>query len=128
VEGGTAASPLQRRLSVRAAVEAAIQEGSPGVALGLAIMPAIHQALYLDDRAAALRTIEAALRRFPLSRMDALDRPYDGLITAYAAAGRADRARTLKTEFETTVEPALRAFPERRVREAAVAEAEPVRS
>jgi tetratricopeptide (TPR) repeat protein len=108
----------------RAAVEAAIQEGSPGVALGLAIMPAIHQALYLDDRAAALRTIEAALRRFPLSRMDALDRPYDGLITAYAAAGRADRARTLKTEFETTVEPALRAFPERRVREAAVAEAE----
>ncbi|MBI3981432.1 MAG: protein kinase [Gemmatimonadetes bacterium] len=106
----------------RAAVEAAVQEGSPGVALALAVRSALHQARYLDNREGALRTVEAALRRFPLSQLDPLDRPYDELIQVYAAAGRADRARTLKAELESAVEPALRMFPERHLREASVAQ------
>ncbi|HEX9579575.1 MAG TPA: protein kinase, partial [Gemmatimonadales bacterium] len=110
--------------NARAAVESAVQEGSPGVALGLAITPAIHQMRYLGDREGAVRTIEAALRRFPLSQLDPLDRPYDALIAIYAEAGRVDRARALKAEFEAAVERALRRFPERHLREAAVAEGE----
>ncbi|HXV87377.1 MAG TPA: hypothetical protein VD793_11780, partial [Gemmatimonadales bacterium] len=106
----------------RAAVEAAVQEGNRGVAIALAIRPAIHQLEYRGDREGALRTVEAALRRFPLNQLDPLDRPYDELIGFYARAGRVERARALKTEMDGAIEARLRQFPERHLREAAIAE------
>jgi serine/threonine-protein kinase len=46
--------------------------------------------------------LDAALRRFPLSGLPALDRPYGSLAYAYAAAGAPARARELVSDWEAT--------------------------
>ncbi|MDH4044409.1 MAG: protein kinase [Gemmatimonadota bacterium] len=50
----------------------------------------------------ARERLDAALRRFPLSDLPALNRPYGGLIYAYATAGEPARAAALLREWEAT--------------------------
>jgi len=56
----------------------------------------------------AMETIDAALRRFPLSSRKPLDRPYLVLAFGYAAAGDTRRARALLEEYERVVAPIYR--------------------
>ncbi|HWP37865.1 MAG TPA: protein kinase [Gemmatimonadales bacterium] len=78
-----------------------------------------------DSRAAALRSIEAALARYPLREMPALDRPYLRLAMAYAEAGRPDRARAMHAEWQREVDEQFRREdPYRHGAAAAIAEAE----
>ena len=58
--------------------------------------------------ARSLEIMEAALRRYPLSGMDPIDRPYTSLAFTYAEAGRPDRARALLREYAASVPEGLR--------------------
>jgi tetratricopeptide (TPR) repeat protein len=55
-----------------------------------------------------LRTLEAALARYPLDSIPLLDRPYITLALIYASAGRPRQARTLLTRYEREVDPTFR--------------------
>jgi tetratricopeptide (TPR) repeat protein len=46
--------------------------------------------------------LDAALRRFPLDALPALDRPYENLAHAYASVGEVPRARELLRDWEAT--------------------------
>src|SRR3989442_755543 len=60
------------------------------------------------DNPRALRTIEAALTRQPLSTIPPADRPYVRLAELYAGAGRVDLARRTMAEYENEVDGVLR--------------------
>lgn len=55
------------------------------------------------DPERAIARIEAALESHPLADIAPLDRPYLGLATLYAAAGRTDEAKALLAEYETAI-------------------------
>jgi tetratricopeptide (TPR) repeat protein len=55
-----------------------------------------------------LRTVEAALARYPLDSIPLLDRPYVTLALIYASAGRPQQARALLTRYEREVDPTFR--------------------
>ena len=55
------------------------------------------------DTAAAVREVDAAVARHPLSTIDARERPYVRLARFYVGAGRADRAATLIAEYDSIV-------------------------
>jgi len=63
------------------------------------------------DEAVAL--LDGALERYPLEDVPVQDRPYPGLIQAYALNGRADRARSLYEDWEREVPANLRPVGER---------------
>ncbi|MFN2398622.1 MAG: protein kinase [Gemmatimonadaceae bacterium] len=74
-----------------------------------------------------VRKIEEALARYPLAKIDPLDRPYAQLAYAFAVAGRPDRARSLLAERQVAIpnEPRDRAYSARTyVPRAAIAIAE----
>jgi serine/threonine-protein kinase len=50
-----------------------------------------------------LETVESALRRFPLTSLKPLDRPYLPVAFAYAAGGQPQKASALLTEYEREV-------------------------
>ncbi len=56
----------------------------------------------------ALKEVDAALNRYPLSTIPVLDRPYTSLATFFARAGRLAQAKRLLAEFETSVPEAIR--------------------
>jgi len=58
--------------------------------------------------AAAVRTLESALARFPLEGLEPLNRPYPVLAIQWAQAGEIDRARRLLDEMDELVAPRLR--------------------
>jgi serine/threonine protein kinase/tetratricopeptide (TPR) repeat protein len=55
-----------------------------------------------------LRTVEAALARYPLDSIPLLDRPYVTLALIYSSAGRPQQARALLTRYEREVNPTFR--------------------
>jgi tetratricopeptide (TPR) repeat protein len=63
---------------------------------------------YRDAPDEALSLVEAALHRYPLDSMPALDRPYLDLANFYADAGRPNEARVLVDEFEEVVDESFR--------------------
>jgi tetratricopeptide (TPR) repeat protein/predicted Ser/Thr protein kinase len=63
---------------------------------------------FRDARDRGLRQVEAALHRYPLDSITALDRPYLWLAQFYAFAERPDRARVLLTEYEAAIDVGLR--------------------
>jgi tetratricopeptide (TPR) repeat protein len=63
---------------------------------------AITERLLWDDPARARRILEEALGRYPLARVEPLDRPYGHLALAYAAVDDPVRARALIAEFDRT--------------------------
>jgi eukaryotic-like serine/threonine-protein kinase len=84
------------------------QRSLPGDYLGGAIYGAWLDVRYRNRPAAALKRVEAALRRHPLASMPAADRPYVDLARLYARAGRPDEAKRLLAEFERNVSEGLR--------------------
>ena len=66
------------------------------------IQAGINQArarLLAGDTAAAARELEAALAKFPLQKMPAMERPYFDVASAFADAGRPQRARDILTQY-----------------------------
>jgi tetratricopeptide (TPR) repeat protein len=72
--------------------------------LDRASVSAIVELLLLDDPARARRVLDDALERYPLDSLAPLDRPYESLARAYAAAGDPERGRDLIAEFDATPE------------------------
>ena len=63
---------------------------------------AIGERFLLDDPAAGRRLLGAALARYPLKSLPALDRPYGNLAMAYAVSGDLPRAKALIAEYHGT--------------------------
>jgi len=73
-----------------------------------AVRLALMQLRLEEAPAAARRTVDAALARYPLATLDAADRPYPLLVSFFAEAGQPDRARRLLAEYETVIPEAQR--------------------
>ncbi len=104
VRGRLAAAERARRRFMAVSEERDL----PGSYLGGAAAIAQQEVRFRDGRAAALQILEAALQRYPLSRIPAADRPYVPLAVAYAEAGRPERARALMREYEAAVPEGIR--------------------
>jgi tetratricopeptide (TPR) repeat protein len=63
---------------------------------------------YRHRTAEALKEVDAALKRYPLSTLPAVDRPYTSLAAFFARAGRLPQAKRLLAEFETNVPEGIR--------------------
>jgi tetratricopeptide (TPR) repeat protein len=88
------------RVGETAMAIAAERGSAPGylaVTVDLALSDVIR-----GDPAAGRSRLDAALRRFPLDEIPALDRPFGRLAYAYAAVGEPARARQLLTAWEAT--------------------------
>jgi len=81
--------------------ELATQSGARGEILWRALNDALDAAWFFGDSARALRLLDDALAREPISRISMTEAPYVGFVDAYALAGRPDRARALLAEWET---------------------------
>jgi tetratricopeptide (TPR) repeat protein len=92
----------------REAMDAAAQRALPAAYLSGATQLARFDLVYRGSAAAALDTVTAALRRFPLESIPAIDRPYPALIQLYADAGDATRAKRLMSEYERVVPEGIR--------------------
>jgi tetratricopeptide (TPR) repeat protein len=68
------------------------------------------------DPARGLKTMAAALARYPLDSIAVLKRPYLTLAFLYASAGQPQRARALLGMYERGVDPELRRIHEPRLR------------
>ncbi len=73
---------------------------------------------YRNRAAEALKEVNAALERHPLSTIPAVDRPYTSLATFFARAGRVAEAKRLLAEFETNVPEGIRRRDHRRYKAA----------
>ncbi len=69
---------------------------------------AMHEIRYRNRPAAALAIVSAALAKYPLDSMPALDRPLVQLAALYAAAGRVEEAKRLLRRFESEVPAGIR--------------------
>jgi tetratricopeptide (TPR) repeat protein len=70
---------------------------------------AVSQSVLLGETDAALRRVEAALRRHPLDSLPPASRPYGWLVYFYVGVGRLDRAGALAAEYQRLVPPDVRA-------------------
>jgi len=93
---------------LQAAVESSEKEGLPERALLYSVGRAGLDLWYRGQPEQARRKAEAALQRYPLERLDPVDRPYLELAIFYAEAGRPDRARALLAEHDRLVPEGLR--------------------
>jgi tetratricopeptide (TPR) repeat protein len=93
--------------------------------LEVAASLAMLEARYGTDRAAAARSLAAALARYPLDSLEPLDRPYLELTPAFALAGKADQANRLYREYEAVIPEGMRRLRlEGHAARGAIAEAE----
>jgi tetratricopeptide (TPR) repeat protein len=90
---------------LRQAVNTDRQRGLPGEVLERQLFLAGLDLWVRQDPDRALARIAGALDEQPLEAIDPLDRPYIGLVTTYALAGRTDRARGLLAELESELSP-----------------------
>ena len=88
-------------------------DGDLACALSYALIPAGDEALFRAAPDAAVRAVDEALARYPLEQMDPVDRPYRRIAGTYALAGRADRARQLRTQWEGALDESQRPADER---------------
>lgn len=84
-------------------IEASETRRDFGTALGTAAIVAARDLRYAANPRAAMRVLDAALERHPLSTLDAQDRPYGALAYAYARAGRVGDARLMLREFDAAL-------------------------
>ncbi|HTK52077.1 MAG TPA: protein kinase [Gemmatimonadaceae bacterium] len=76
--------------------------GSETRSLAAAVRIAYVQLRYRHSPAVAISTINTALARYPLAKMDESERPYDEVARLYADAGQPDRALEIITEATRT--------------------------
>jgi len=87
-----------RRRAEQASVD--VQRGLPQAVLGRELALAYERMWFLGDRAGAVAALDHALAQTPLEKIPIGARPYQGLATTYAYAGRPDRARAVLASFD----------------------------
>ena len=92
----------EARRAVRA-MERLAATYSPAEALNSVLWGAHVEFALTGDRAAAVAAIDAALQRYPLARMEPLQRPYFPLITLLQYAGEDARAAALIAERASSI-------------------------
>jgi tetratricopeptide (TPR) repeat protein len=85
-----------------AARDAALQLNARQALLNSVIGEALFDVWFRNDTAKALRTIDGALREFPLDSLRSEVRPYRDLAWLYSLTGRADRARAMAAGYDST--------------------------
>ncbi len=80
--------------------------------IAVAIDEATDQFWFLNDKARAIRTVDAALARVPLASLPMADRPYDQLAEFYARVGQVSRAREMLADFDRRREAAPNLYDE----------------
>ncbi|HEV2751294.1 MAG TPA: tetratricopeptide repeat protein, partial [Gemmatimonadales bacterium] len=88
---------------LRQALAAAERRNLPGNYLSTVALAAIAEVRYGGTTAAALASVEAALKLHPLVSIPATDRPYLLLTGFYAFAGQPVRARALLADYERDI-------------------------
>lgn len=83
------------------------QIGFAGAVLGGTIGLASIDAWFRGENDRAVRNMEGALERYPLSSMNPLDRPYLGLADFFTLVDQPERAREFLAEYEATVDAEL---------------------
>ena len=78
-----------------------------GTALSRALASAWIDAWFCGNRERGIAKINAALKRWPLASIDAVDRPYLDLANDYAFLGRFQEARQMMAALEN-IDPSLR--------------------
>ena len=76
------------------------QAGVRGETLYSAVLEAIDVAWFLGDSARAARLLDAAMVRDPIEKLSMTEAPYAETVSAYAVAGRLDRARAILSQWE----------------------------
>jgi tetratricopeptide (TPR) repeat protein len=104
----TRGRPTEAEGYIRDAMAASVEDGLPANYLRDAATLAFIDTWFRRRPARGLRTVEAALARYPLPSVSLLDRPYLMLALVYASAGRPQQARALLTRYEREVRPTLR--------------------
>jgi eukaryotic-like serine/threonine-protein kinase len=99
IQGRLAEAERQSRL----VAEVSERRGLPGTALLTEVMLAQDYVFFRADTVGALKILQSALARHPLSSLPALERPYPELVAAYALAGQTELARRLLTEYQSSV-------------------------
>jgi tetratricopeptide (TPR) repeat protein len=72
------------------------------------IAVALHDAWFFEQPQRAAHRLDAALAAHPLKSLPVVDRPYTPLASAYAFAGRPDRARQILRDFEADADTGLK--------------------
>jgi serine/threonine-protein kinase len=90
------------------AMEAYAAGGAESQYVTEAVSRSFLDAWFLHDPGRAIRTLDAALARFPLAAMKPSERPYLSLAWGYAAAGKPKRGRDLLGEYERMAHPGER--------------------
>jgi tetratricopeptide (TPR) repeat protein len=88
--------------SLRRVVALGGRAGSAKRSLASALRIAYLQLRYRHSPASAISTVNSALARFPLAKMDESDRPYDEIARLYADAGQPTRALELIAQAPRT--------------------------
>jgi tetratricopeptide (TPR) repeat protein len=96
----------------RDAMAASAAEPNPVAYLEDAVSLALLDIWFRRRVEHGLEVTEAALRRFPLTSIKPMDRPYLALAFIYASAGKPEQARTLLAEYERAVNPIYRRVDE----------------
>ncbi len=91
-----------------AAERLAEEGGQAGPMYGAALRPAWQSLFSLREADRAVRIVEEALARHPLSELDALERPYLELASLFALAGQPDRGAELLAQHDREVPENLR--------------------
>ena len=94
---------------LRALVEARENQGLLAEAINAATFEALLRLDVGHDTTGALQTVERILARHPLAALDVRERPYVQLAHFFVEAHKLDRAKTLITEYESTVPNEYRA-------------------
>ena len=92
----------------RDAMAASVEAGRPANYLKDATTLGLTDVWFRRLPMDGLRTVEAALARYPLDSIPLLDRPYLELALIYALAGRPQQARALLIRYEREVDPTFR--------------------
>ena len=96
----------------RNAMAAGVDAGRPADYLKDAATLGFIDTWFRRDPARGIRTVEAALARYPLDSTRPLERPYLPLAFVYASAARPRQARALLLQHERAVSPTLRRLDE----------------
>jgi serine/threonine-protein kinase len=90
------------------AMAAGVEAGQPAEYLQDAAILGFINTWFRRQPARGLRTVDAALARYPLDYIARLERPYVLVAVVYASAARPERARALLARYEREVNPTLR--------------------
>ena len=100
---------MEAERHLREAMAARLKAGRTNDYFAEVILLASLTAAVAGEPSRAASELERALAQHPLRSLQPMDRPYAQLATAFARAGRVDRARALLAEYEQVRDPRWRA-------------------